>query len=87
VLHNVRARGIVLHMTTTVSKTGLWKLDAIVGQWKLERECAPETAAEWLERFRRDEPAAQFCLSEKRPITESEKALRRYQSARRRGAR
>lgn len=48
----------------------LWSLrwsPAQGSHWKLERTCAADTAAQWLERFQRDEPDTTFRLAAKRP--------------------
>lgn len=52
---------------TTGMTKGLWRYNAITGEWKLERTCAPETAEEWLKIFQKDEPEASFKLSRKKP--------------------
>ena len=67
-----------------MNKIHLWRLDDTVGRWVHERECAADTAQAWLSRFQSDAPHATFTLAEKRPITESERTLRRLARERKR---
>jgi len=46
---------------------GLWKYNKITGYWNLERQCAAETADQWLEVFQKDEPDEIFKLSLRKP--------------------
>jgi hypothetical protein len=41
----------------------LWRFNPITGFWRMERACLPDTAQQWLDLFRADEPTAHFALS------------------------
>lgn len=45
----------------------LWRYNTTTGIWNLQRICDDDTAAQWLEVFKRDEPRAQFKLSKRQP--------------------
>lgn len=45
----------------------LWRLDGASGRYEEQRECADDTAAEWLKRYQKDDPGCVFVLSKKRP--------------------
>lgn len=41
----------------------LWRYNAVTGYWAHVRQCAEDTAADWLRIFEQDEPAARFYLT------------------------
>jgi hypothetical protein len=45
----------------------LWKFDPARDSWTVERDVTPETAEQWLERFKRDEPDTVFEIADKKP--------------------
>jgi hypothetical protein len=55
-------------------KIGLWRLNQRSGRWEHQRDCAQALAADWLALYRRDEPGAEFRLSEKEPEAKTEKS-------------
>ena len=45
----------------------LWKRDKVTGTWDYVRDVTPETAAQWLAIFQKDEPNETFKVAAKRP--------------------
>jgi hypothetical protein len=45
----------------------LWRFNPITGFWRMERACTQDTAQQWLDLFRADEPTAHFALSHRAP--------------------
>jgi len=45
----------------------LWKYNKATGYWCVARDCAHDTAADWLKIFQQDEPGEIFKLSVNRP--------------------
>ena len=58
-------------------KLFLWRLHAVTGYWRIEREVTRETAQQWLDIYRKDEPSARFTVSRTRPKDAAARALRR----------
>ena len=49
---------------------GLWKKEFSITrgwQWVKQRDCARESAQDWLDCYQEDEPNAEFCISDKAP--------------------
>ena len=50
-----------------MSALRLWKYGRITGLWRAERTVTPDTSAQWLAIYRRDEPEEIFIVSARRP--------------------
>lgn len=50
--------------------TGLWKLEfspAHGAHWVKQRDCARESAQDWLDLYQVDDPGGRYIISDKRP--------------------
>lgn len=50
--------------------TGLWKLEyspARGSDWVKQRDCARDSAQDWLDLYQSDDPSGRYVISDKRP--------------------
>lgn len=53
---------------------GLWKLEYSIAhgsRWIKQRDCARDSAQDWLDCYQADDPSARYLISEKKPKLES----------------
>lgn len=60
----------------------LYSYNRIRGTWEHERNVHPDTAEQWLAIFRKSKPDDEYVISNRRPVTEAEKQLKKMERER-----